>query len=126
MLAELDAGFRPPLDETGAAKLLVVSRALRLRRDRPELFARYVPLPAVGEAADHLVVVDRGGAIALATRLPLGLEARGGWGNTTVLLPLGPFVEQLTGRVVAGGETPVAELLADYPVALLAAEDASL
>ena len=126
MLAELDAGSRPPVDETAAAKLLLVSRALRLRRDRPELFARYVPLPTVGEAADHLVAVDRGGAIALATRLPLGLAARGGWGDTTVLLPLGPFVEQLTGRTFEGGETPVSELLADYPVALLAAEEASL
>ncbi len=126
MMAELDAGARPPLDETGAAKLLVVSRALRLRRDRPELFARYVPLPTVGEAADHLVAVDRGGAIALTTRLPLGLAARGGWGNTAVLLPMGPFAEQLTGRVIDGGETPVSELLADYPVALLAAAEASL
>ncbi len=130
ILAELDAGSRPNLEgegaETGAAKLLLVSRALRLRRDRPELFSRYVPLPSVGEAADHLVAVDRGGAIALATRLPLGLTARGGWGDTTVLLPLGPFVEQLTGRSCAGGETPVAELLSDYPVALLAAGEASL
>jgi (1->4)-alpha-D-glucan 1-alpha-D-glucosylmutase len=130
ILAELDAGYRPAVDgdgaETGAAKLLLVSRALRLRRDRPELFARYVPLPVIGEAADHLVAVDRGGAIALATRLPLGLTTRGGWGGTTVLLPAGPFVEQLTWRVVAGGETPVAELLRDYPVALLAAEEASL
>ena len=130
ILAELDAGFRPTVDgdgaETGAAKLLLVSRALRLRRDRPELFARYVPLPVVGDAADHLVAVDRGGAIALATRLPLGLATRGGWGGTTVLLPTRPFVEQLTWRVAAGGETPVAELLRDYPVALLASEEASL
>jgi (1->4)-alpha-D-glucan 1-alpha-D-glucosylmutase len=126
LLAELDAGSRPLVDESGAAKLLLVSRALRLRRNRPELFARYVPLPSVGEAAGHLVAVDRGGAIALATRLPVGLSARGGWGDTTVLLPLGPFVEQLTGRTFTGGETPVSELLADYPVALLAAEEASL
>ncbi|MEO6533882.1 MAG: malto-oligosyltrehalose synthase [Pseudolysinimonas sp.] len=125
LLAELDAGLRPPVDDTGAVKLLVVSRALRLRRDRPELFSRYVPLPAVGEAADHLVAVDRGGAIALATRLALGLAEAGGWRGTTVLLPVGPWREQLTGRVFEGGETSVAELLADYPVALLAAEAAS-
>jgi (1->4)-alpha-D-glucan 1-alpha-D-glucosylmutase len=125
LLDQLDAGAQPPVDESGAAKLLLVSRALRLRRDRPELFARYVPLPALGSASHHLVAVDRGGAIALATRLPLGLERAGGWGDTTVLLPTGPFVEQLTGRVVAGGETPIAELLGAYPVALLAAEEAS-
>ena len=32
-----------------------------------EMSARYVPLPVVGAAASHLVAVDRGGAIALAT-----------------------------------------------------------
>jgi (1->4)-alpha-D-glucan 1-alpha-D-glucosylmutase len=120
LLAELDAGLRPPVDETGAAKLLVVSRALRLRRDRPDLFSRYVPLPVVGDAADHLVAVDRGGALALATRLPLGLAESGGWAGTTVLLPSGPWRDELTGREFDGGETPVVELLADYPVALLA------
>lgn len=125
LLAELDAGFRPPVDETGAAKLLVVSRALRLRRDRPELFSRYVPLPAVGDAADHLVAVDRGGAAALATRLAFGLAAAGGWRDTAVLLPVGHWRDHLTGRLFDGGETPVAELLADYPVALLALEHSS-
>lgn len=125
LLKRLDDGELPPVDESGAAKLLLVSRALRLRRDRTDLFTRYVALPSVGEAADHLVAIDRGGAIALATRLPLGLAARGGWGDTTVLLPSGPYVEQLTGRTFAGGETPIAELLAAYPVALLAVEESA-
>ena len=39
-------GWRPPVDATGAAKLLVVSRTLRLRRDRPDLFTGYRPVPA--------------------------------------------------------------------------------
>src|ERR1019366_6958181 len=34
----------PPIDESGAAKLLVTTRALHLRRDRPELLPRYPPL----------------------------------------------------------------------------------
>jgi hypothetical protein len=34
----------PSVDDTGAAKLLLVSRTLRLRRDRPDLFTRYTPL----------------------------------------------------------------------------------
>src|SRR5690606_5144781 len=37
LLERLDAGELPPVDETGAAKLLVTSRVLRARRDRPEL-----------------------------------------------------------------------------------------
>ena len=119
VLAALDAGMLPPVDASGAAKLLVTSRALRLRRDRSELFDRYLPLPAIGPAAEHLVAVDRGGAIALATRLPLGLARAGGWRDTVVLLPAGPFVDEVTGAEHPGGETPVGQLLTRYPVSLL-------
>ena len=35
-------------DDDGAAKLLVTAAALRLRRDRPELFTRYTPVAADG------------------------------------------------------------------------------
>lgn len=124
LLAELDGGWRPPVDATGAAKLLVTSRALRARRDRPDLFERYAPLPALGGAAHHVVAVDRSGAVALATRLPAGLAAAGGWGDTTVLLPSGPYVDALTGHTVDGGECHVGELFAQYPVALLLREGA--
>jgi (1->4)-alpha-D-glucan 1-alpha-D-glucosylmutase len=118
-LAAIDAGARPAIDETGAAKLLVTSRALRTRRDRPELYTRYAALDAFGEAARHAVAFDRGGAVTIATRLPVGLEARGGWGDTTVLLPGHPFEDVITGSRVEGGEVRLAEVLARYPVALL-------
>jgi (1->4)-alpha-D-glucan 1-alpha-D-glucosylmutase len=108
----------PAIDESGAAKLLVTTRALRLRRDRPELFTRYVPLTLLGDAARHAVAFDRGGAISLGTRLPLGLAERG-WGGTELVLPGHPLVDVITGRQLHGGLQPVAELLADYPVALL-------
>jgi len=118
-LAEIDAGALPAIDQSGAAKLLVTSRALRTRRDRPDLFTRYVPLTVVGEAAHHAIAFDRGGAVTLATRLPIGLDARGGWGDTTLLLPNREVVDVMTGSRYEGGELPVAELLAHYPVALL-------
>jgi len=118
LLARLDEGHRPDWDEPeGAAKLLVVSRALRLRRDRPGLFTRYAPVVATGAAADHVVAFDRGGAVTVGTRLPVRLARDGGWRDTTVAVS---GTDALTGRSYAG-ETPVAELLADYPVALLAA-----
>lgn len=120
LLAAIDAGAHPPVDESGAAKLLVVARALRLRRDHPEIFTRYAALPTIGEAARHAIAFDRGGAVTVATRLPIGLAARGGWGNTTVLLPGRPVVDVLTGNHYSGGAIPLAELLARYPVALLA------
>ncbi|WP_433393391.1 malto-oligosyltrehalose synthase [Micromonospora sp. KLBMP9576] len=120
MLARLDAGATPPVDASGAAKLLVVSRTLRLRRDRPELFTGYRPVPAQGPAGRHALAFDRGGAIAVATRLPLGLARAGGWGDTTLSLPVHEMTDVFTGRVHGGGQTPLADLLATYPVALLA------
>jgi (1->4)-alpha-D-glucan 1-alpha-D-glucosylmutase len=124
LLARLDAGELPAVDETGAAKLLVTSRTLRARRDRPELFDRYLPLPAVGPAAEHVVAADRGGAIAVATRLPFGLERLGGWGDTALLVPAGRYVDAFTGTAFdaaddEGAGLPLAALLDRYPVALL-------
>ncbi|WP_243075030.1 malto-oligosyltrehalose synthase [Microbacterium sp. SS28] len=127
LLAELDAGFRrgelPPIDASGVAKLLVTSRTLRLRRDRPELFTRYTPMTVVGEASDHCIAFDRGGALAVATRLPVGLAERGGWGDTTLLRHGGAAVDILTGRRYEGPRVRVGDLLSTYPVALLATED---
>ncbi|PPI28376.1 malto-oligosyltrehalose synthase [Rathayibacter sp. AY1B5] len=120
LLERIDGGWKPAIDAEGAAKLLVTSRALRLRRDRPELFTRYAAVPAIGPAAEHAIAFDRGGALTVATRLPEGLGTAGGWNGTVVVLPGHPMEDVLTGRTFAGGVTPVAEILADYPVALLA------
>ncbi|MEN3361939.1 MAG: (1-_4)-alpha-D-glucan 1-alpha-D-glucosylmutase [Mycobacteriales bacterium] len=119
LLARLDAGWLPPVDGTGAAKLLLVSRALRARRDRPDAFTGYAPLLADGPAAGHAVAFDRGGAIAVGTRLPVGLRRDGGWQDTALPLPPGPWTDVLTGTTHDGGRTPAAGLLAHYPVALL-------
>ncbi|KNH16854.1 maltooligosyl trehalose synthase [Arthrobacter sp. ZBG10] len=120
-LARIDAGTLPAAG-TEASKLLVTSRALRLRRDRPELFAGYSPVQAAGAAAGHLVAFSRGadadGALALATRLPAGLAAGGGWRDTAVELSV-PMRDELTGAGYGPGSVPVAELLGTYPVALL-------
>ncbi|MBW4040688.1 MAG: malto-oligosyltrehalose synthase [Acidobacteria bacterium] len=119
LLEQIDEGALPDIDETGAAKLLVVAKALRLRRDRPELFTDYAPLAATGRAADHLIAFDRGGAITLATRLPVRLAEHGGWGDTTVDVGSAPVIDVLTGREFQGGELRVSDLLEHYPVALL-------
>ncbi|NJC71712.1 malto-oligosyltrehalose synthase [Planosporangium thailandense] len=124
LLARLDDGWQPDVDATGAAKLLVTSRALRLRRQHPELFTGYRQLDAEGPAASHLVAFDRasdgrGGALTVATRLPVGLRRRGGWGDTRLSLP-DDLVDVLTGRQFAGGAVALVDLLDPYPVALLA------
>jgi (1->4)-alpha-D-glucan 1-alpha-D-glucosylmutase len=118
LLDEIDGGAdAPAIAADGRAKLWVTSRALRLRRDYPELFASYTPLLARGAAAEHAVAFDRGGAITVATRLPVGLERTGGWGDT--VLDVGGAVSDLISGRRWSGELAFAELLADYPVALL-------
>ncbi|WP_120521884.1 malto-oligosyltrehalose synthase [Arthrobacter celericrescens] len=120
-LERLDGGARPAFTDEDT-KLLVVSRALRLRRGRPELFGGYRPLAASGAAAGHVIAFDRGadggGAVTIATRLPKRLERDGGWRDTAVDLPA-DCTDELTGRVFPAGPAAVGQLLADYPVALL-------
>jgi (1->4)-alpha-D-glucan 1-alpha-D-glucosylmutase len=120
LLASLDGGDVPEVDESGAAKLLVVARVLRARRDNPEWFAGYEPVAVTGSAADHVIAFDRGGVVAVATRLPAGL-ARDGWGDTALQLPNGAWRDLLTGERVVSDVAGVAAdvLLARLPVALL-------
>lgn len=125
-LAKLDAGTLPDAG-TEASKLLVTSRALRLRRDRPELFQGYTPVAATGASAGHLLAFTRGtdassGALTLATRLPAGLEAGGGWRDTAVGLSTA-MRDELTGANYGPGQVLVAEVLGTYPVALLVPVD---
>jgi (1->4)-alpha-D-glucan 1-alpha-D-glucosylmutase len=122
LLAEIDAGQLPPVDATGAAKLLVTSRALRLRRERPEWFTRYQPVDVAGSARAHVIAVDRGGVVVAVVRHPVGL-ARHGWDDTVIATRSRAFVDALTGRPHAGGLIAAAELFERYPAVLLAPAD---
>jgi (1->4)-alpha-D-glucan 1-alpha-D-glucosylmutase len=118
LLERLDAqDGPPPVDGSGVAKLAVTCAALRLRRDRPDALVGYRPVVAEGPAAEHLLAFDRGGAITVATRLPVSLERRGGWQDTTVDVG-GAVTDLLSGRRHVG-VVAVADLLGDLPVALL-------
>ncbi len=120
LLAALDGAATPAIDDSAAAKLLVTHRALTLRRDRPELFDRYVALTASGPAAAHVLAYDRGGVVVLTTRLPVGLRSVGGWADTTLTLPPGVYTDALTGaRHEISGAATVSDLLTALPVALL-------
>jgi (1->4)-alpha-D-glucan 1-alpha-D-glucosylmutase len=107
-------------EDDAATKLHVTCTALTLRRERPELFTTYAPVRATGAAAGHAVAFDRGGAITVATRLPVGLAAAGGWGDTVLDLPEGRWHDLLTGLDTDGR---LADLLAAHPVALLVRKD---
>lgn len=129
-LERLRGGAHP--DGVGEEKLWVTHRALRLRRERPELFrgrsAAYRPVPST---TGHAIAFGRAhgdaepAVVTVATRLPLGLARRGGWDGARIVLPEGTWREDLTGRPVAGGEVLLAELLDHLPVALLVREDGS-
>ncbi|MFD0821715.1 hypothetical protein ACFQ0D_26155, partial [Micromonospora zhanjiangensis] len=72
----------------------------------------------------HVVAFDRGGAVTVATRLPVGLARRGGWGDTVLSLPGADRVrDAFTDRVYGGTRIPLAGLLDRYPVALLVPVD---
>jgi (1->4)-alpha-D-glucan 1-alpha-D-glucosylmutase len=122
LLSRIDAGWQPPTDDSGAAKLLVTSRVLRLRRQRPELFDSYRPVFADGRAAEHVLAFDRGGAVAVATRLPVGLSRHGGWHDTTLSLDGHSWTEVFTNTSYGGNRLAVADVLHTYPVALLVKE----
>ena len=111
------------VEDPGTAKLAVVRAALRVRRDRPELFTAYDALTAEGDAAEHVLAFDRGGAVTVVTRLPVGLAARGGWGETVLRLPAGRWTETIGRAADRSGTVRLADLLADLPVALLTRED---
>jgi (1->4)-alpha-D-glucan 1-alpha-D-glucosylmutase len=117
LLAALDAGTVPA--DLDGEKLLVTSRALRLRDEHPDWFAGgYEPMAVTGPAAEHALAFRRGGAVVVATRLPVGLERRGGWESTRLVLPDGPRQDLLTGQSY-GAEIALSGLLAMLPVALL-------
>ena len=104
-------------------KLLVTSRALRLRRDHPEWFVgERATVSRIRTGSDHAFAVARGDdtgdqAVAVVTRLAGSLES---WGDAALALPLGTWTDLLTGQEVSSpGEVPLAPVLATLPVALL-------
>jgi (1->4)-alpha-D-glucan 1-alpha-D-glucosylmutase len=106
-------------------KLFVTYRALEFRRTNRDLFARgeYIPLRTSGACATHVCAFARHlgdrWAVVVAPRC---LSKVADWGDTRVELPEGApdeWHDALTGLIPAGWR--VAELLAEFPVALLGA-----
>ncbi|HTM60335.1 MAG TPA: malto-oligosyltrehalose synthase [Burkholderiales bacterium] len=112
----------------GLAKLHVIRQGLALRKAHPALFhgAEYRPLQADSGFEENVIAFSLGGQIvAVAPRLfarqlgdamaPIGSF----WRDARLDLPEGEFTDVLTGARHAGGPTPIAKLLAEFPVALL-------
>ncbi|TWP47261.1 malto-oligosyltrehalose synthase [Lentzea tibetensis] len=111
LLGRIESGWLPEVDSTGAAKLLVVQRALSVRAS----LSGYRPMFAEGPSAAHVLAFQRGDVVTVATRLPMGLS-HSGWRDSVLPLPPGEWTDVLTGRPAVA---ELSHLLEVYPVALL-------
>ena len=113
------------LDE-GLPKLWLVHRALTVRRERPDAFgadAPYLPLPASGSRAEHVVAFARNAEVVTVVPRRVGhIGARFAdwrWEDTVIDLPEGRWQDALTGASHPAGAARIAELLATFPTAIL-------
>ncbi|MEV6165870.1 malto-oligosyltrehalose synthase [Streptomyces sp. NPDC052052] len=118
--------FRVPSEDLPPGeKARLTAAALRVRRERPEVFGApgtYAPLSARGPAAAHCLAFCRAGeVVTVVTRLSLRLADSGGWRGTELTLPDdGPWADLLSpGRTFTGPGVALADLFAERPVALL-------
>jgi (1->4)-alpha-D-glucan 1-alpha-D-glucosylmutase len=122
----------------GQAKLFVIRKGLELRKKYPAVFhgGEYVPLYAdAGREQNVCAFALRGGGrtiVAVAPRLfarlaeegdaPLGRRA---WGDAKLQIPDGAYTNVLTGERLdaRAGVVALADLLSEFPVALLGRDE---
>jgi (1->4)-alpha-D-glucan 1-alpha-D-glucosylmutase len=106
---------------SGAPKMLVITRALRLVKQHPEIFAGgdYEPIPVADDASEHVLGYVRSGRVA--TVIPrLWTTGRDRFDEMRLEL-VGRWRNLFDGAVVSGNVS-AAELWRDFPVALLVKE----
>ena len=146
-LSLVDPDNRRPVDYAANARALISDTAWGsdLSADKTHLVGRLLDLrkrlagvfeggfQPVKTGNDHLIAYTRGNAsrlrlpgsgsrdavLVLVTRAPARLARAGGWADTEVKLPDGPWRDVLTGVEIAGGTTTVGEVLEKLPVAVL-------
>lgn len=131
-LEECAAGLAPEAiwarAETGLPKLVLLQRALELRRERAAAFGagehgNYRPLPAEGVYAEKVLAFARGEeVVTVAPRATMNVpEWPRAAAATWLELPPGNWRDRLSGETYHG-RAAVSDLLARFPVALLARE----
>jgi (1->4)-alpha-D-glucan 1-alpha-D-glucosylmutase len=114
-LERLDAGKDPA--DLSDEKLLVVSRALRVRRDHPQWFGAASSYAAVTTSTPRAVAFARGtSVVSVVSRL---VARAPGWDDENLDLPPGRWRDVFTDATYDGGEIALGELFAALPVALL-------
>ncbi len=106
LLARLDTGWLPPVDDVGRGEAA---------RDQPGAQAAAGPAGPVrgvhrrsrprASGSEHVVAFDRGGALTVATRLPVGLARRGGWRDTVPVGAAGSMAGRVTGSAGTAGRS---------------------
>jgi (1->4)-alpha-D-glucan 1-alpha-D-glucosylmutase len=118
-LDRLDAGNAPA--DLSDEKLLVVSRALRLRREHPQWFGAASSYAAVTTSTPRAVAFARAASVVtLVSRLTARAP---GWDDETLDLAPGRWRDVLTDTTYGGGAIALADLLSSLPVALLVLEN---
>ncbi len=114
------AARREELKALTHPKIRVVTAALHLRREKPDVFDRgdYVPLLADGPASAHVAAFARGSEVVTAVTRHSVRLAESGWGETRLALPNGTWHNRLGPGAFSGPVSP-ADLFAELPVALL-------
>jgi (1->4)-alpha-D-glucan 1-alpha-D-glucosylmutase len=124
-----DLGAAGPADalarmDDGGPKLWLVHRLLDHRRRNPDGYAvgaDHRPLDVEGTKGEHTVAFARADdLVVVVPRLPAGIG--GDWGDTSVAMPSGRWLNVLCGAEVRDGRQRVADLLSRFPVAILARE----
>jgi (1->4)-alpha-D-glucan 1-alpha-D-glucosylmutase len=111
--------------DDGLPKLWLIAQALAARAAHPDAFGKdgcYEPLRAQGPRADHVVAFARGGSVLTAVPR-LVRTVNGIWDGTTLALPRGTWRNALADQSHTG-RTALADLFAQFPVALLLREPA--
>jgi (1->4)-alpha-D-glucan 1-alpha-D-glucosylmutase len=111
---------RAALKTLSDSKIRIITAALHSRAERPAAYLAggYAPVLAEGTAATHLVAFRRADDVLVAVQRWTVSLAETGWGDTSLPLPDGDWVDRLTGRAFRG-KAGAAELFADLPVTLL-------
>ena len=124
ILERLDSGAAPRnLDED---KLFLTSRLARLRASRPNTFVgprsgyRTIPVTTSFAFAYTRLLDEVPDVVVIVRRLSRRLEQLGGWREESVVLPEGTWEDVLHSSTVEGGHQPLAEVVGDAPVVVLA------
>lgn len=123
-MKQLDVrAVRARMDE-GLPKLWTIHHSLCLRNERRDAFgagAIYEPLHAEGLFADSVIAYVRGGDV-ITVGQRLSVRRDGEWGDTSLRLPEGRWLNRLTGErleIKDGNDVGLSALLMEFPVALL-------